>query len=128
MQLVPARILFVDDDQDTCVAMARLLQLQGYDPCCAASCADAKLLIDQGSVDLLIADYLLPDGDGLTVLRYAQKRYPVEGILLSGVDSRNEDVVTSVAAAHFAARLVKPIEFTQLQWAIQELLAPSRRA
>jgi len=128
MQPTPARILFVDDDQDTCVAMARLLELQGYDPRCAGSCAEARQLIDDGPFDVLVADYLLLDGDGLTVLNYAQRRYPVEGILISGVDSRGEDVVTSAAAAHFAARLIKPIEFAQLHCAIQELLDPSRRA
>jgi len=120
------RILFVDDDHDTRVAMDRLLNSQGYEPHCAGNCADAKCLIDEAPIDLVIADYLLSDGDGLTVLHYAQKRYPVEGVLISGVDE--DDLVTTAVAAHFAARLLKPIAFARVMMAIEELLDPSRRA
>src|SRR4051812_2068667 len=86
MSALPARILFVDDDIDTCSAMVRLLQRQGFEVRSSHTCQAAMQLLESFPIDLLITDFLLPDGDGLTILQHARRRYPVEGILITGVD------------------------------------------
>jgi DNA-binding NtrC family response regulator len=129
MSSLPARILFVDDDPDTCSAMVRLLKNQGFDARAAGSCEQALCFLSLLPIDLLITDFALLDGDGLTILEHARKLYPIEGILISGVDEQNRDedgLLLSIAAQHFAYRLDKPILFPQLIKLINELLAPSR--
>jgi DNA-binding NtrC family response regulator len=128
MSVLPARILFLDDDVDTCGAMLRLLRDDGYDACCATTCAEAIALAQDAPLDLLITDLLLPDGDGLTVLRRVRQLYPLEAILISGVDEGYASPVQEIEAQHFATRLVKPVEFAHLRKAVTELLDPRRRA
>jgi DNA-binding NtrC family response regulator len=127
MSSLPARILFVDDDADTCGAMQRLLMRNGYDCCTACSCKDAIALAEHTPFDLLITDFLLPDGDGLTILQHLRQRYPLEGVLVSGADL-DLDEVTTIQVQHFAACLIKPIGWTMLSDVLTELLHPSRRS
>jgi len=130
------RILYVDRDPDTREVMLRLLQRQVFEARAAGTCDQAIACIEAQRIDLLITDYLLPDGDGLTVLKHARKLYPIEGILLTDAsDSEQEggteeglSLIRGIAAAHFACHLVKPISFVRLNGVIEELLDPRRRA
>ena len=62
-------LLLVDDDEHTCEAMRRLLGRTGYAVACACSGADALALLADLTPDLMILDWMMPDMDGLEVLR-----------------------------------------------------------
>src|SRR5262245_60942049 len=93
MSVLPARILLVDDDARTCYAMVKLLAGEGYSLQGAVTCAAALEAARARTFDLLITDFLLPDGDGLGILQQLRRLYPIEGILITAVD-------TSDAPAH----------------------------
>ena len=79
------KILYVEDHADTLEVIGRLLCSCGYAPILAASCADAiRAMETTEHIDVMIADLLLPDGDGGLVL-HAPPRWPdLCGICLTG--------------------------------------------
>jgi DNA-binding response OmpR family regulator len=110
------RILFVDVDPDTRSVMARLLRREGFEVRTAGTCQSALATAQDAPIDLLITDYLLPDGEGPRILAHLCAQRKVEGILVSGAD------LADTTEAHvFARRLTKPIRFPDLLTAIAEL-------
>ena len=62
-------VLVIDDDEFTCDAIRRLLDRMGYATACANSGSDALELIEQVRPDLIVLDWMMPEMDGLAVLR-----------------------------------------------------------
>jgi CheY-like chemotaxis protein len=62
-------ILIVDDNMDLCRPMAALLKHRGYDSHYATSGEDALKKIALHAPDLVILDVMMPEMDGLEVLR-----------------------------------------------------------
>ena len=62
-------VLVVDDDEFTCEAIRRLLGRMGYATACANSGSDALDLIEQVKPDVIVLDWMMPQMDGLAVLR-----------------------------------------------------------
>jgi DNA-binding response OmpR family regulator len=125
------RILFVDDDADTRDVMTRLLRRQGYEVFAAGTCESAIRSAERAPIDLLITDFLLPDGDGLSVLQKLRNlRFSpatdVQAILVSGVDGSDAGQVMEIAAPRFARCLMKPIHFDDLLAAIEHVMDTTR--
>ena len=62
-------LLLVDDDERTCEAVQRLLGRVGYVVACASSGRDALTVLHDLRFDLVILDWMMPEMDGLEVLR-----------------------------------------------------------
>jgi two-component system alkaline phosphatase synthesis response regulator PhoP len=62
-------VLLVDDDEPTSRAMSRLLQKVGYTAVWLSSGADAIHVLKDLRFDLVILDWMMPEMDGLQVLR-----------------------------------------------------------
>ena len=62
-------LLLVDDDDNTCEAIQRLLGRMGYVVVCANNGRDALAVLDDVHFDLVILDWMMPEMDGLDVLR-----------------------------------------------------------
>jgi two-component system KDP operon response regulator KdpE len=114
-------ILLVEDDQASASAIAKLLKADGYSITTAYSIANARSVSAAIRFDVLICDAGLPDGDGRTLLREMQERYPIAGIVISGRDS-HEDIAASIAAG-FKAHIVKPFPITKLIALIKAVVA-----
>jgi DNA-binding response OmpR family regulator len=69
---------------------------------------------------LVISDLGLADGSGLDLMRSLHSTKGIRGIALSGFGS-DEDIAAS-SAAGFAEHLTKPVDWSQLNAAIQRLL------
>jgi CheY-like chemotaxis protein len=114
-------ILLVDDHADTLKVMARLLESLGHRVTIAVDLADAKGQAAGRSVDLLICDFGLPDGDAVDVLRHLQITAPgIAAIVLTGSD--NEEDVKSCLAAGFTMHLAKPVELSALKAAVEQVI------
>ncbi len=80
--LAPApRVLVVDDDADVRLVLRALLAQQGYDTAEAGGMAVAVRAIErhvtgQETIDVVICDVRMPDGDGLELLRLIGERCP----------------------------------------------------
>jgi PAS domain S-box-containing protein len=120
------RVLVVEDHMDTAEQFARLLQRAGHEVICAANIKQAQMYAmvtpDQNracAFDILISDLDLPDGSGRDLMRNLAKRYPIRGIAVSG-HGMKEDVESSIAAG-FSHHITKPVNWQELQHAIQKI-------
>src|SRR6202158_3409821 len=83
----PLRILSVEDDPKDAALIQDLLETEGM--VCEVTRVDteAALLasVEQGGIDLILADYTLPSFDGISALKFAMKECPdVPFIFVSG--------------------------------------------
>jgi signal transduction histidine kinase/CheY-like chemotaxis protein len=112
------RVLLVDDDPMTVRILARLLRQVGHDVTTAAS-LDEALAAPIETIDLVVSDLGLPDGNGLDLMRRVKARREIPGIALTGFGT--EDDIRRSREAGFAAHLTKPIDFEKLNFLIQQV-------
>ena len=80
-----ARILIVDDEPNIRTTLARSLQLEGYQCVTAGSVEEGRQVLSAGSVDLVMLDVKLPDGNGLDLLEAIKReRADAAVIMMSG--------------------------------------------
>jgi len=120
---VPAhrRVLVVDDDAHTRVAVAKLLTAEGYDATVAADGEEAASLLATWRPDLVLTDLNMPrlDGRGL-LLRVRSERPGTPVIVLSARGGREGRAsVEGLGAAGFFA---KPVEVDELLACIHDLI------
>jgi signal transduction histidine kinase/CheY-like chemotaxis protein len=114
------RVLVVDDHRDTCTGMKMMLERRGYEITVAHSAEQAVEKAHERDFDLLISDIGLPDRSGYDLMRELRESKGLPGIALSGFGSEHD--ISKARAAGFAEHLTKPINFEQLEEAIQNLL------
>ncbi len=120
------RLLLVDDHRDTLRLLSQLLKRSGHDVATAATVAEALAVASRRVFDLVVSDLGLPDASGLDLMRSLRDQYPMRGIALSGYGAA-EDVAASREAG-FDLHLIKPVDFTRLLEAIDEVAAAPRPA
>ncbi len=64
-----ARVLIVDDDTDSCDRMARVIRKRGHHVVCVQSPRSAMALLIGDTPDFAIFDFLMPEMNGLDLLR-----------------------------------------------------------
>ncbi|HZR77835.1 MAG TPA: MASE1 domain-containing protein [Chthoniobacterales bacterium] len=116
----PLRILLVDDHQDTCVALERLLVRRGHLVASAHNVRSAMETAARNTFDLLISDIALPDGTGTELMTYLRAIAGIPGIAISGF-GMNGDVQKSLDAG-FIEHLVKPVKMEHLEAAIDRVM------
>jgi two-component system copper resistance phosphate regulon response regulator CusR len=67
-------VLIVEDERKTRESLVEGLQIEGWHVQVAATGADAIALLDRDTFDLAVIDWMLPDHDGLEVLRHLRAR------------------------------------------------------
>lgn len=111
--MVRGRVLLIEDDFGTQIAMRRLLMGAGHGVVPTNTVAGAISLLGRSGFRHIVLDLVLEDGDGLDVLRHVRDR---------GLDSRVVVITGAVDAARLAAVrehrpelvLIKPIRFSEL--------------
>src|SRR5678815_5755826 len=95
-----ARVLIVDDEPLIRWSLAERLRGDGYDIVEAGTATHAIELADQG-FDLVLLDYRLPDGDGLTVLRQLRDLDPDTLVIMLTAHTIIETVVEAMRTGAF---------------------------
>jgi CheY-like chemotaxis protein len=117
-------ILVVDDEPELVASCERLLQRAGHASLRAFTGAEAISLIDQEQPDLVVADYRLPETDGLAVARHARAQVPpIPVILITAYDSWQARQAAREAGVE--AYLAKPFSNAEFLQAVLRIL-PSR--
>src|SRR5438477_6707243 len=114
------RLLFVEDHDDTREVLARLFSRRGDCVEAARNAQEARSLSNEKTFDLLISDIALPDATGCELLRELGSKHRLCGIAMSGFGS-DADVAQSRTAG-FLEHLIKPIDATALDAAIQRVI------
>jgi DNA-binding response OmpR family regulator len=80
-------ILLVEDDADLLSVLVQVLEQEGYRVSAAATRAEARAILAQGGINLIVADSVLRGGNGDDVARAATRQgLPV--IMISGEPER----------------------------------------
>jgi DNA-binding NtrC family response regulator len=114
-------ILVVDDEPNVLVTYRLILQQQGYTVSAAISSGEARNILQQGNVDLLLCDLSLEkQQSGFDVIQFGRNLDPgLQAVLLTGYAS----VEANERAEHENIPvLFKPIDIQQLLQVIAELL------
>ena len=115
------KILFVDDHQDTCAALEKLLVRRGHLVATTHNVRSAMEEAVRNKFDLLISDIALPDGSGLDLMMQLRAIAKIPGIAISGFGN-NGDIERSLQAG-FSDHLIKPIKLDDLEAAIERAIA-----
>ena len=107
------RILVVEDEPKIEGFLRRGLEEEGHHVLSAQDLAGARALLVDAMPDLLLVDRMLPDGDGLSLVRECRRRgSPVAAICLTARDRLEERVAGLNGGAD--DYLVKPFAFEEL--------------
>jgi PAS domain S-box-containing protein len=78
-------VLIVDDEVELMTALCESLTDQGYEALGRTSAHEALVLLQEQDIDLLICDLMMPEMDGITLLRAALDIDPhLVGIIMTG--------------------------------------------
>jgi len=117
------KILLVDDHQDTCAALEKLLVRRGHLVAAAHNVRSAMEAAARNKFDLLISDIALPDGSGTELMRQVRAISTIPGIAISGFGN-NGDIERSLEAG-FSEHLIKPVKLEKLEAAIERAIGSS---
>ena len=115
------RILLVDDHQDTCAALEKLLVRRGHLVAATHNVRSAMEAAARNRFDLLISDIALPDGSGIDLMTQLQAISKMPGIAISGFGN-NRDIEKSLEAG-FCEHLIKPVKLEKLEAAMERAVA-----
>jgi PAS domain S-box-containing protein len=107
-------ILVVEDNPDLAMGLQDFLQHDGYSVTVAATVAGAMELVRAHRFNAIILDLGLPDGDGLTVLKEAQRLDPSLPVVIVTAHISADLTVGALAEGAFAY-LTKPYDREELR-------------
>jgi two-component system response regulator AtoC len=119
------RILVVDDDETIRDLLRDMLTANGHEVETAADARAAAEALKAAEFELVVTDLMLPDGDGLEVLRMARARPYEPEVLLITAYGTIDSAVEAVKAGAFDY-LTKPVATQKLLLAVDR--AVERRA
>jgi len=116
-----ARILHVEDHQDTRLMMAALLDDSGYGVITAGTIAEGLRLAKEMDFDLYLLDIRLPDGTGVELCQKLRELHPHVPVLYYsayGEESEHQKAIATCGEAY----LRKPVAIADIESAIGKLL------
>ncbi len=117
------KILIVDDEKNILKLYKAELEDEGYTVVSANSGTEALQLFESEKPDIVTLDILMPDMDGIQVLRLMKEKNPkIPIIMLTAYDYR-DDFSVWVADAY----VVKSSDLTPLKGTIADLLRRTRQ-
>lgn len=113
-------ILVIDDEPDFCSVVTEILQLYGFRVYTAYSVAEALALLEKMRPDLILTDVMMPDTDGLTMIRDLREHpawSDIPAVVLSAKASPEDLAAARTAGANDC--LPKPFSVHQLRSVIE---------
>lgn len=120
-----ARILVVDDEPLICSMLDAVLTRAGHDVMIAGDGKQAIAMVEDGPVDLVIADIVMPEKDGLETITQLRKERPRLKIIAISGGSRvgNFDFLAMAERLGAAETFYKPLDNDELLKAVARCLA-----
>ena len=120
-----ARILLIDDDDGVRAVLSRVLTGAGHEVASHASGRAALAAPEAAACDLVLTDVLMPDMDGVEILRAFSKRAsrPRLVVMTGGSAVLGMDFLAIAPALGADATIAKPIRAKDLVAAVAAALA-----
>jgi PAS domain S-box-containing protein len=116
------RVLVVEDDPAVRDSLKEILGVLGYQVTTVGSREELDRLPDDSEYDLLLSDYVLPDGSGTEIADELREKWPTIGVIVMSGYAQDSGVGREVAMGnlHF---LQKPFSAQTLSEAVRNALA-----
>ncbi len=111
------KILIVDDDESILRLYREELEDEGYEVFSATSGKEAIEVFEKTNPDIVTLDILMPDMDGIAVLRELKNRRPDIPVIMSTAYDYRDDFGVWAAEAY----VVKSSDLTELKETIKRL-------
>lgn len=116
-----AKILLVEDDDKIAASLLDLWHDERYNVDRAPNLTDAALFLERFKYDVVVLDWELPDGQGVSLLGQIAKQTPKPPVLMLTARSAVADKVTGLDSGA-DDYLAKPFEFDELSARLRSLL------
>ena len=114
-------ILVVEDNEDLVIGLQDLLHHDGYAVTVTGTVAEAIELVRTQRFNAILLDLGLPDGDGLEVLKEAQRLDPSLPVMIVTADISHDRTVGSLTEGAFAY-LTKPYHREELRQTLRRAI------
>src|SRR5437764_12478769 len=125
-QEVKNKILLVEDDADTQVALAMLFELEGCEGITATDGEEAYLRAVAESPDLIVTDINMPKSSGLDLIRLVRSDGRIEGIPIVAMSAVEKQYLNHAMELGAIAVAQKPIEFDHFLSLIASIVSVRR--
>lgn len=119
------QILLIDDDLDSCKALATILSRSGYKIESSHSGEEAIILLKQQSFDLIISDLMLPGISGIDILKWVKEHSPDTCFILITGKASTETAVEAMREGALDY-ITKPFNIERLKIQITKAVEKSR--
>jgi DNA-binding response OmpR family regulator len=115
-KMITKKVLIVDDEENVCHSVKKILGRKGYEVSQALNVDDAVNLINDMSFDLVITDLMIPGTNGMELLQIIHDKYPeLDVIMITGYASIESAVnATKLGASGYLPKPFTPDELTKL--------------
>ena len=105
-------VLVVEDDREIRALVQSSLSVEGFDVQTAVSIREATALLDHSTVDVIVLDLGLPDGDGMDLVRSVRQRQSTPILVVSARHKEAQKIALLDAGAD--DYLAKPFSVAEL--------------
>ncbi len=90
------RILVVDDSKVQLFAMCKMLEKEGYAVFSASEPLTAKRMLENSEFDLLLCDLIMPDMDGIAMLKFSKSLYATMPVIIMTAFGDRESAIEAL--------------------------------
>ncbi len=114
--MITKKILVVDDEENVCQSVKKILSRKGYQVSQALTVDDAVKLINDMTFDLVITDLMIPGTSGMDLVQIIREKYPeLDVIMITGYASIESAVkATKLGASAYLPKPFTPDELTKV--------------
>ena len=94
-------ILIIDDEPQIRKLLSRMMELEGYQVLQAADCVTAMKQLERKSIQVILCDVFLPDGNGIDMVKNIKEIYPESEIILLTAHGNIPDGVQAIKNGAF---------------------------
>jgi DNA-binding response OmpR family regulator len=116
------KLLIVDDDLNIQRLYKEELEEEGYDVVIASSGRDALEMYEKENPDIVTLDILMPDIDGISLLRKMKEQRPNIPIIMSTAYDYRDDFAVWASEAY----IVKSSDLSELKKTIEKLASEKK--
>ena len=117
------KVLIVDDEELTLMAIANKLSKEGYLTITASDALEALTIIKEEKPDLIILDIMMPNISGLELLNLIRYEFlkSIPAIFISALDQ--QEIIVSAKGLGANDFIIKPFKMEELLLRVKKLLA-----
>jgi len=112
------KILILDDDKRICEELGEYLMRKKFMVFTATKPSSAFIILDKINIDILFLDFILPEMDGIHVLKKIKLLFPlIKVIMISGND--NKLIIKEAKKIGATEYLIKPFLHNEVKKAME---------